>query len=65
MREDLLVQAMREAIKEYAKVPPEEQHRALVERGIIDEKGRVIVRMPEPPKVKKPRKRKKQPKADS
>jgi hypothetical protein len=63
MREDPLIQAMRDAIRKYAKIPPEERHRALVERGIIDEKGRVLVRMPEPPKMKKPRKKK--PKADS
>lgn len=62
MREDLLVQRMREAAREWAKLPPEERFRRMVERGIIDEKGNVIVRMPEPPrkttkrKTKKPRK---------
>ena len=54
---------VREAIQEYAKIPPEVRHRELVEAGIIDEKGRVLVRMPEPPKMKKPRKKK--PKTDS
>ena len=34
------------------------------EAGIIDEKGRVLVRMPEPPKTKEPKKKKK-PKAET
>jgi hypothetical protein len=63
MREDLLVRRMREAIRKGAKIPPEVRHRRLVEAGIIDEKGRVLVRMPEPPKTKRPRKKK--PKAGS
>jgi hypothetical protein len=59
MRDDLLVQRMREAIRKGAKIPAEVRHRELVEAGIIDEKGRVLVRMPEPPKVKRPKKKKK------
>src|SRR5215472_9779876 len=62
MREDLLIRRLREAIRKGAKVPPEVKFRELVEAGIIDEKGRVIVRMPEPPKMGKPKKR---PKPDS
>ena len=67
MREDLLIRQLREALKEEEKVPAEVMHRQLVEAGIIDEKGRVLVRMPEPPKRTRPRKKKskKQPKADS
>jgi hypothetical protein len=56
MREDLLVQRMREAALEWAKLPPEGRFRRMVERGIIDEKGNVIVRMPEPPRKKTKRK---------
>jgi hypothetical protein len=62
MREDPLIRLLREAIRDYAKVPPEERLQALVRRGIIDEKGRVLVRMPEPPKTKRLRKK---PEADS
>jgi hypothetical protein len=58
MSEDVLLQRMEQAIRDAAKVPPEVRHRELVEAGIIDEKGRVLVRMPEPPKVKRPRKTK-------
>jgi hypothetical protein len=67
MREDLLIRKLREALKEAEKIPAEVKHRELVEAGIIDEKGRVLVRMPEPPKMTRPRKQKskKQPKADS
>ncbi len=64
MREDLLVRRMREAIRKGAKRSPEERFQAMVEAGIIDEKGRVLVRMPEPPKMKHPKKKKK-PKANS
>jgi len=63
MREDLLIRRMREALREAAKVPAAVKFQELVEAGIIDEKGRVLVRMPEPPKMKPPRQKK--PKADS
>jgi hypothetical protein len=67
MREDLLIRKLQEALKEEEKVPAEVMHRELVEAGIIDEKGRVLKRVPEPPKMERPRKQKsrKQPKADS
>jgi hypothetical protein len=48
---------MREGLHEWPKLPPEVRHQEMVDRGIIDEKGNVLVRMPEPPK--KPRKGKK------
>jgi hypothetical protein len=56
MREDLLIQRLREAIRKRSRKPPEEQLEAMVRRGIIDEKGNVLVRMPEPPRKRTKRK---------
>ena len=49
MRDDLLHQMMWEALQEWAKLPFEEQHAEMVRRGVIDDQGRVLLRMPEPP----------------
>lgn len=56
MREDLLIQRLREAIRKWGQLPPEERHAEMVRRGVIDEKGRVLLRFPEPPKRKKKKK---------
>jgi hypothetical protein len=53
MREDLLVQRLREAIRRRAKKSPQERFDEMVRRGVIDEKGRVLLRVPQPPKKKK------------
>jgi hypothetical protein len=53
MREDLLIQRIREAIRERAKLPPEVRFQEMVDLGVIDEKGNVLRRMPEPPKKKR------------
>jgi hypothetical protein len=57
MREDLLIQLIREAIRERAKLPAEVRFQEMVERGVIDEKGNVLLRMPEPPRKKRKGKR--------
>ena len=59
MREDLRIQRLREAIRKWGDLPPEERHAEMVRRGVIDEKGRVLKRMPEPPPRKKKAKKKK------
>jgi hypothetical protein len=56
MRDDLIIQRLREAIRKRAKLPPEVQFRQMVERGVIDEKGNVLLRMPMPPRKKAKRK---------
>ncbi len=65
MREDLFIQRVREAIRKGAAKSPQEAHDELVRRGIIDEKGRVLVRMPEPPKPPKRKKKAKKKKDPS
>jgi hypothetical protein len=57
MREDPLIQAMREAIRKRAAKPDQEQLDDLIRRGIIDEKGRMLVHFPEPPKKTKKKKK--------
>jgi hypothetical protein len=53
MREDLLTQQMREALREWAKLPAEVRFQEMIDAGVIDEKGHVLLRMPEPPKKKR------------
>jgi hypothetical protein len=57
MREDLLIQRVREAIRKRAAKPAQEQFDEMVRRGVIDEKGRVLLRFPEPPRKKKKKRR--------
>jgi hypothetical protein len=52
MREDLLIQRVREAMRKYAARPPEEIFEDMIRRGVIDRKGRVLLRCPESPKRK-------------
>lgn len=53
MREDLLIQRVREAMRKWAALTPQERFEEMVRRGVIDRKGRVLKRCPEPPKVRK------------
>jgi hypothetical protein len=53
MREDLLIQRLREALRKWAAKSPQERFDEMVRRGVIDGKGRVLLRFPEPPKRKK------------
>jgi hypothetical protein len=52
MREDLLIERLREAIRRWGELPPQERFDEMVRRGVIDEKGRVLKRAPEPPRTK-------------
>jgi hypothetical protein len=49
MHDDYLVQQLREAIEKASKRTPEEWFAAMIKRGVIDEKGRVLRRMPTAP----------------
>jgi hypothetical protein len=53
MEDDFIIKQMKEAMERDARVPPEERFQRLVRRGVIDEKGRVLRRFPEPPKKKR------------
>jgi hypothetical protein len=53
MREDLLIQRLREAIRRRGNRSPEERFQEMVRRGVIDAKGRVLLRIPQPPRKKK------------
>jgi hypothetical protein len=57
MREDLLIQRLREAIRKRGALSPQERFDEMVRRGVIDEKGNVLLRAPEPPKRKKKKRR--------
>jgi hypothetical protein len=50
MRDNLLIQKLKEAIRRRRDMPDEEWFQEMVQRGVLDEKGRVLIRMPEPPK---------------
>jgi hypothetical protein len=53
MREDLLIQRAREALRKWAAKSPQERFDEMVRRGVIDAKGRVLKRCPVPPKKKR------------
>ncbi len=53
MREDLLIQRLRQAIRRQAALSPQERFEAVVRRGVIDRKGRVLKRVPQPPRSRK------------
>ncbi len=66
MLEDPLIQRLREAIRKQAQRPPGELFEEMVRQGVIDRKGNVLLRMPEPPEPERKRtKRKKKKKSDS
>jgi hypothetical protein len=43
MTKQELARALEELVKEDGKRPPEEQVRGLIEKGVIDEQGRVLI----------------------
>lgn len=45
MREDFLARQLKEAIRLRNQTPPKERFRDLVDRGVIDGEGRVLLRM--------------------
>jgi hypothetical protein len=57
MREDLLIQRLREGLRKWAAKSPQERFDEMVRRGVIDEQGNVLKRAPEPPKKKKKQRR--------
>jgi len=55
MRNEPWLEALREAVRKFSEKPDDEIWDEMVRDGIIDEEGRVLIRMPEPPKkAKKP-----------
>ena len=56
MADPELVEQLKRALERRLAQPPEERRADLIRRGVIDEQGRVLKRMPEAPKP--PRKEK-------
>jgi hypothetical protein len=49
MRDEPWLEALREAVRKLKDRSPEEAWDDMVRRGVIDEEGNVLLRMPEPP----------------
>ena len=49
MQDDWIFQELREAIHRRSQKPADEWFQDLIQRGVIDEKGNVLVRVPQPP----------------
>jgi hypothetical protein len=52
MTDPELVEQLKRAIERRLAQPPEERRADLIRRGVVDEQGRVLKRMPEAPKHK-------------
>jgi hypothetical protein len=50
MREDRLARQLKDAIRRQRETPPKERFQEMVRDGVIDSEGRVLLRMPLPPK---------------
>jgi hypothetical protein len=50
MGEDHFIKQLKEAIRRRGELPFEDRLKPLIDRGIVDQDGRVLVRMPEPPR---------------
>jgi hypothetical protein len=50
MREDHLARQLKDAIRRQRETPPKERFQEMVRDGVIDGEGRVLLRMPLPPK---------------
>lgn len=59
MREDLLLQLLREGLRKWAAKSPQERFDEMVRRGVIDEQGNVLKRAPEPPRKREKKAKKK------
>lgn len=57
MRDEEIFEQLREGLRRFQRNPQELWDR-LVQEGIIDQEGNVLVRMPEPPSSAKPKKKK-------
>lgn len=49
MADQRLLDMLRESLRRQRMIPPEERFAAMVRRGAIDETGKVLLQMPEPP----------------
>ncbi len=49
MADQRLLDMLRESLRRQRMISPEERFAAMVRRGAIDETGKVLLRMPEPP----------------
>ena len=50
MREDLIIQRVREGIQKRGEKPVAERIQDMVDRGVVDKDGNVLLRMPSGPK---------------
>lgn len=50
MREDEIAKRLKDAIRRKSETPPKERFQEMVRDGVIDSEGRVLLRMPLPPK---------------
>jgi hypothetical protein len=50
MREDEVAKRLKDAIRRKSETPPKERFQEMVRDGVIDGEGRVLLRMPLPPK---------------
>ena len=50
MRDEQLIEELRESIRRRSQRPPQELWDELIRRGVIDDQGNVLLRMPEPPR---------------
>ena len=50
MQKELLIKKIREGLERFSKLPAKEQLERLIKRGIIDEKGRVLMNGEKPEK---------------
>jgi hypothetical protein len=49
MQDDFIIKHIREVIRQQEEMPAAEWFQVLIDRGVIDEKGNVLIRMPHPP----------------
>jgi hypothetical protein len=59
MTKQELADQVRQALAEADKRSPHEHFQSMIDRGIIDSEGRVLIRMPEPPPSRSKAKKKK------
>jgi hypothetical protein len=55
MKDEFIIQQLKEAMAERHGRPAHEQFQDMVRRGLIDQQGRVLKRMPEPPDLSEPK----------
>jgi hypothetical protein len=55
MLDDSIFEKVREAIQKRAELPVSEQIADMIQRGVIDREGNVLLRMPSGPKATRPK----------